>query len=208
MRQDHRHDHPHDHDHDEEAGAAWGRGRRRGRGRAYAWAGGPSGFGPWGPGPGRGFGPGGRRGRGRARRGAIRAGILAVLADRPMHGYEVMTELAERSGGGWRPSPGSVYPTLQQLEDEDLVRGEEVDGKRVFRLTDAGRAEAERVTADGAPWDSLDDVGKHGRGLRTSVGQLAAAAMQVQSLGTDEQVAAAQAVLDDARKQIYRLLAD
>ena len=98
----------------------------------------------WGPGGGR------RRGRGRARRGDIRAAILLVLADRPMHGYEVMTELAERSGGVWRPSPGSVYPTLQQLEDEDLVRSEEVDQKRVFRLTDAGRQESERVGARGS----------------------------------------------------------
>jgi DNA-binding PadR family transcriptional regulator len=143
------------------------------------------------------------------RRGAIRAGILAVLVDRPMHGYEVMTELAERSGGVWRPSPGSVYPTLQQLEDEDLVRSDDVDGKRVFRLTDAGTAEAERLTADGAPWASIDEgIGKHQRGLRGSVGQLAAAVMQVQATGTEAQAEAAQAILDDARKQVYRLLAE
>jgi DNA-binding PadR family transcriptional regulator len=143
------------------------------------------------------------------RRGAIRAGILAVLVDRPMHGYEVMTELAERSGGVWRPSPGSVYPTLQQLEDEDLVRSDDVDGKRVFRLTDAGKAEAERLTADGAPWASIDEgIGKHQRGLRGSVGQLAAAVMQVQATGTEAQAEAAQAILDDARKQVYRLLAE
>lgn len=214
MRHDHGHEHIHDqHDHhdDDEAGAPWAvRGRRRrgrpGPGRAFAWDGGPGGFGPGGPG----FGPGGRRrGRGRMRRGAIRAGILAVLADRPMHGYEVMTELAERSGGAWRPSPGSVYPTLQQLEDEDLVRGAEVEGKRVFRLTEAGTAEAERVTADGPPWAGLDaDLGKHQRGLRGSVGQLAAAVVQVQAVGTEEQAAEAQRILDDARKQVYRLLAD
>ena len=91
------------------------------------------------------------------RRGDIRAGVLLVLADRPMHGYEVMTELAERSGGVWRPSPGSVYPTLQQLEDEDLVRSEEVEHKRIFRLTEAGTAEAEQVAARRAPWSTVTD---------------------------------------------------
>jgi len=174
--------------------------------RAFAWMGGPPPFG----GRGMGFGPGGRRrGRGRVRRGAIRTGILAVLADRPMHGYEVMTELADRSGGMWRPSPGSVYPTLQQLEDEDLVRSDDVDGKRVFRLTDAGSAEAERVTANGAPWAEIDEgFGEHQRGLRESMGQLGAAVIQVESAGTEAQAEGAQAILDDARKQVYRLLAE
>ena len=160
----HEHDEHHD-DLDEPSGFGHGRRRRRRMPpwarTEEAWAGGPP---PGGmpfeiPIPGPPFGDRmflsrnvGRRGRGRgrARRGDIRAAILLVLADRPMHGYEVMTELAERSGGVWRPSPGSVYPTLQQLEDEDLVRSEEIDQKRIFRLTDAGRAESERGRSAGS----------------------------------------------------------
>src|SRR5690242_5680234 len=90
------------------------------------------GFGP--PGFGPGFGKGRRR-----RRGDVRYAILDALAERPMHGYEIMSWLEERSGGRWRPSPGSVYPTLQLLEDEGLVAGSDEGGRRVFALTDAGR---------------------------------------------------------------------
>jgi DNA-binding PadR family transcriptional regulator len=126
-----------------------------------------------------------------------------------MHGYEIMTELADRSGGAWRPSPGSVYPTLQQLEDEDLVRAEDIDGKRAFRLTDAGRAEAEKLGERGAPWDSIDEgISPTQRALYKAALQTSVAASQVAQAGTDEQLAAAQSVLDDARKRIYRLLAD
>jgi len=126
-----------------------------------------------------------------------------------MHGYEIMTDLAERSGGMWRPSPGSVYPTLQLLEDEDLVRGDATDGKRVYRLTDAGVAEAARVTALGAPWTEVGEgMGEHHRGLRTAMGQFGTAVLQVESTGTDAQVEAARAVLDDARKAVYRILAE
>src|SRR5437879_4867433 len=120
----------HDHDDDQQRWElGWRRGHRRGGepGTFYAWLGGPPPP-PVPPFPGnmgyRFMGGGRRRGRGRARRGDIRAAILLVLADRPMHGYEVMNELTERSGGVWRPSPGSVYPTLQQLEDEELVAPE------------------------------------------------------------------------------------
>ena len=221
------HAHPDDHDDFDDVTGA-GRRARRGRRRvpgwartAEAWAGGP----PPGPGPFEvpmagppfgdrmwGFGPGPRgrgRGRGRARRGDIRAAILLVLADRPMHGYEVMTELGERSRGVWRPSPGSVYPTLQQLEDEDLVRSEEVDQKRVFRLTDAGKAESERVAGRGAPWASVSDgLSDEQRSLHHALGQLAAAVAQVAQAGTDEQARTTKALLDDARKAVYRLLAD
>ena len=227
------HDHDDFDDLDQVSGFGHGRrGRRRIPGWAReeeAWAGGPP---PPGPQPFTGplagpfggplsgpfgdrvmfFGPGPRRrgrGRGRARRGDIRAAILLVLADRPMHGYEVMTELAERSGGVWRPSPGSVYPTLQQLEDEDLVRSEEVDQKRVFRLTDAGKAESEHVAARGAPWATVSDgLNDEQRALHHAAAQLAAAVFQVAQAGTDEQARATQALLDDARKSVYRLLAD
>jgi DNA-binding PadR family transcriptional regulator len=114
--------------------------------------------GPWGAGmpP---FGAGGPWGGGpRARRGDVRAGILALLAEQPMHGYQVIQELDERSDGMWRPSPGSVYPTLQLLEDEGLITAAEIEGKRVFSLTDAGRTAAAKRT-DGPPWEQMSGAG-------------------------------------------------
>ncbi|MEZ5322284.1 MAG: PadR family transcriptional regulator [Microthrixaceae bacterium] len=160
------------------------------------------GFGPpFGPGPG--FGPG--SGRRRKRRGDIRTAVLAVLAEQPRHGYEIIQALEEKSGGAWRPSPGSVYPMLQMLEDEGLARPNERDGKRVYELTDAGRAEAtERMTdAGGPPWAGGDGSG----GLRMAMMQLGAAARQIGMAGSREQVEQAVAIVNEARKQIYRLLA-
>src|SRR5215218_10776255 len=92
------------------------------------------------------------RGRHRVRRGDVRSAILALLDDKPMHGYEMIQELDERTGGRWRPSAGSIYPTLQLLEDEGLVSVEEIDGKRVFSLTDAGREEVPPTAEGGRPW--------------------------------------------------------
>src|SRR3954465_6595527 len=91
----------------------------------------------------------------RMRRGQIRTALLAVLAEEPGHGYDVMQKLEDKTGGAWRPSPGSVYPTLQLLEDEGLVRSTERDGKRVFEITDEGRAEVTRRVdaAGGLPWE-------------------------------------------------------
>src|SRR4051812_34325932 len=86
-------------------------------------------------------GPEGPR-RGRMRRGDIRTAVLAILAEEPGHGYEIIQRLEAKSQGAWRPSPGSVYPMLQLLEDEGLVQSAERDGKRVFQITDAGRQEA------------------------------------------------------------------
>src|SRR5438045_1906803 len=108
-------------------------------GHASRWGAGRGGFGP-------GFGPP-RRGRGgrRVRRGDIRGAILALLKERPMHGYEMIQELEQRTNGAWRPSAGSIYPTLQLLEDEGLVAGEESEGRRRYALTDPGRADAERL---------------------------------------------------------------
>src|SRR5689334_21075328 len=115
-------------------------------------------FGPGGPfGPGSPFAHQGRdrhhhgRGRGRERRGNVRAAILALLTERPMHGYEMIKELDTRTGGVWRPSPGSVYPTLQLLEDEGLISSEEGGGRKRFTLTEAGQEEA-RASAAQAPW--------------------------------------------------------
>ena len=169
-------------------------GPRRGRGRRHRAM---LGFGPGGP-------PFGGH---KARRGDIRAAILALLAEAPMHGYQIIQELSERTEGVWRPSPGSVYPTLQQLEDEDLIAPTESDtGKRVFALTDAGR---EAAAANPAPWTAVageaDDALVN---LRELVMQVMAATRQVASAGSATQLEAAQAILRDARKALYRLLAD
>ncbi|HYJ76296.1 MAG TPA: PadR family transcriptional regulator [Kineosporiaceae bacterium] len=171
------------------------------------------GFGPGGPGFDPGFGPrgwGGHGGRGRRGRGNIRAAVLALLAEEPRHGYSVMTELGERSGGLWRPSPGSVYPVLQQLQDEGLITSTDRDGRKVFDLTDEGRRYVEEHADElREPWQVAD----HGprervRGLMQSSMALAAAVQQIARLGNDAQAAQAVAVLDEARRTIYRILAD
>ena len=145
----------------------------------------------------------GRRGPGRRRRGDVRTALLSVLTEGPGHGYELIQALEEKSGGRWRPSPGSVYPTLQQLEDEDLVRSEEREGKRVYSITDAGREEAERRIAEGGtPWES------DGPDFRDNVKLLFVAYGQVMRAGTDAQREKANQIVNDARKAMYRLLAD
>ena len=185
------------------------RGRRRGR------RGGP----PFGPGYGPpfrpGFGPGfrGFRGRGRGRRtarGDIRAAVLALVAEQPRHGYEIIQQIAERTGGAWRPSPGSVYPTLSQLQDEGLVRVEQAEGRRVVHLTEEGTRYVEEHRAElDAVWESAaGDSDDEGDALWEQLGQLGAAAQQVIGAGTPEQIAAATAALGEARKTIYRLLAE
>ena len=142
---------------------------RGGVGTVGEGAGWPDAFGPgWGWG-GRGFGRGRKVGR-----GDVRAAILALLAEEPMHGYQIITELTERSGGEWRPSPGSVYPTLQALEDQGLVIADKAEGRRVFRLTTEGTVEADAAGDGPAPWEvasrganrSLVDL----RDLMTEVG--------------------------------------
>jgi DNA-binding PadR family transcriptional regulator len=148
-----------------------------------------------------------RHGRHRARRGDVRSAILALLGEKPMHGYEMIQELEERSGGRWRPSAGSIYPTLQLMEDEGLVRAEEVDGKRVFDLTEAGRERlAEKAGAD-APWEQGAD-----RSLYHQFGQelrsLNAAAAQVARAGDESQLKQMVEALTETRKRLYRLLAD
>jgi DNA-binding PadR family transcriptional regulator len=142
----------------------------------------------------------------RAGRGDIRAAILALLAEEPMHGYQIIQELTERTGGVWRPSPGSVYPTLQQLEDEDLVRETASDsGKRVYELTDTGRQHASETTA---PWTAVTDESDDAIvALRDLAHNVMAATRQVAHAGTAAQVEAAQQVLRDARRSLYRLLA-
>jgi len=172
--------------------------RRRGRGRPGRGMHGPAGFGgPF-------FGPGRRAGR-----GDIRAAILALLAEEPMHGYQVIQVISERSGGNWTPSPGSVYPTLQQLEDEGLIEpAASESGRRVFTLTDAGRAAS--TAADGpAPWEeAVGEADTDLVELRDLVHQVLAATRQVAQAGTAAQIKGAQDVLRTARKGIYRLLAE
>ena len=146
----------------------------------------------------------------RMRRGDIRTAVLAVLAEAPGHGYDVMQNLEDKTGGAWRPSPGSVYPTLQQLEDEGLVRSTERDGKRVFEITDAGRAEStERIEqAGGTPWELAGKGGRRNREVREGLAQLHLAFKQIVMVGSAEQVDRATAVLTDARKQLYQILAE
>jgi DNA-binding PadR family transcriptional regulator len=195
-----------------------GGGRRGGRGRGHVRGGYPMRPpGPPGP-PGlHGFGPGPWPGdprmrvRGpRARRGDVRAAALALLAEQPMNGYQIIQEIGERSGGVWRPSPGSVYPALQQLEDEALIRAESGDGgRRGYVLTDAGREYVAGHPEElRAPWDVVaGGAGGAAIEMRSLIGQLGMAAFQVVSAGTDAQQAQARKTLADARKALYRILA-
>jgi DNA-binding PadR family transcriptional regulator len=175
----------------------------RGRGRRH----GPG----WGPGgpfpPGFPFHPG--RGP-RARRGDVRAALLALLAEEPRNGYQLMQEIERRSDGMWRPSPGSVYPALQQLEDEGLVRAEEHEGRRRFALTDAGRAHVEeKGDALREPWKAAsEEAGDEMLELRRLIGQVGAAVMQVALAGSESQQAEARRVLADTRRALYRILAE
>ena len=149
----------------------------------------------------------GRGERGRVHRGEVRAAVLHLLGEEPMHGYQIMQEIQQRSDGAWQPSPGSIYPTLQQLADEDLVASASESGKNIFSLTDHGR-EAASELGDTPPWERMnEDQGIGARSLRTSVGKLIAAVKLVGSTGDETQVEAAATILNDARKGIYTLLA-
>ena len=166
-----------------------------------------------GPGHGHGHGPGHGHGKGpwsRARRGDVRAAILLALADEPMHGYQIMQRLEERSGGAWRPSPGSVYPTLQLLEDQGLIKGEEAEGRRVFSLTETGAQEAATLKErlGDSPWGAEGDAPDPRFALRQSVFQLGAAVKQVGMAGSADDVQKALEILRQARKRVYALLAD
>lgn len=150
----------------------------------------------------------GARGRGRARRGDVRAAIVALLAERPMTGYEIIAELEERTGGLWRPSPGSVYPTLQLLEEKGVVSAEDAGGKKRFALTDEGRAEHEQRPPSPSPWDDVTEgVAPTLWQLRDSVGTMLVAVRQVAEAGTDAQRAEAVDIVTEARRRLYRLLA-
>lgn len=160
-----------------------------------------------GSGRGRGGSSGGRgRGRGVAR-GDVRIAVLTLLTEEPMHGYQIITELADRTHGVWRPSPGSIYPLLQQLADEGLVVSTDDGGRNVFSLTDDGNTAATEQ-ADGPPiWDRVAGE-ETAVDLRDTMGTVFSAARQVAKTGTPEQAAKAAEILTEARKRLYQLLAE
>ncbi|MGP3534992.1 PadR family transcriptional regulator [Microbacterium sp. RD1] len=144
----------------------------------------------------------------RMQRGDVRAAVLALLLERPMHGYQIIAEIGERSGGSWKPSPGSVYPTLQMLTDEGLLKAEESGGRKTYSLTDEGRFVAEADAEKPAPWEnsSTRDSGR-ASGLAKAGIDLAQAAAQVGRTGSAEQVKEAVDVLEEARRKLYSILA-
>jgi DNA-binding PadR family transcriptional regulator len=162
---------------------------------------------PWGPGRPGGFGPPRRP---KASRGDVRATILALLSEGPRTGYQIMSDIEERSGGAWRPSPGAVYPALAQLADEELIIGAEADGKRTYSLTDAGRdyVASHPEMARGA-WESMTQPGPGELpGLFGEAARLGVAIMQMAHAGTPEQVREAERLLEQTRRTLYQFLAD
>jgi DNA-binding PadR family transcriptional regulator len=187
-------EHDHDHNHRGRGGPSGGR-RERGAGRR---------------GRGFGFGPDGSMGRGPRRgRGDVRTAALLLLLERPMHGYEMILEIRDRSGDAWSPSPGAIYPTIQLLSDEGLITTHDQDGKKVSSLTDAGRVVAEELASTkSAPWDDAsDDAGEGAPSLRQAVHHLTMAARQAGMAGTKAQRQRTTELLDETRRKIYALLA-
>jgi len=187
--------------------APWERhpGGRKGPGQWGGGAGGP--WAGWWAGP---PGPSGQPRGQKAGRGDVRAAILALLREGPLNGYQIMSEIEERSGGAWRPSPGAVYPALQQLADEGLIEAEESAGRRAFSLTDEGRRYVEENPEMArAAWESMaqDDPGEV-PGLFAQAARLGGTIVQVAHAGTPEQVHAAEQLLEQTRRRIYQILAD
>ncbi len=191
--------HFHDHAHGR-------RGRSFGFPPGFPFGGGGPDFGFGGP-----FGPGaGGRGPRRGGRGRlnVRPALLALLLERPMHGYEMIQELDARTNGIWRPSPGSVYPTLQLLEDEGLIEVTAEGGRKSYRLTDAGRPEAE-AAAGNPPWSHIgDDTMSQAQDFRDAAVGIMGALKQVGFSGTPEQRQRALEVLNETRRKLYAILAD
>lgn len=211
-------------------GPGSGPGSRRGHGThtgpeagaGYGNAGGPQTGRGHGTGGGAGRGGGQRRSRGmdsaygprwtgmaRARRGNVRAALLALLAEQPMHGYQIIQELEERSSGMWRPSPGSIYPKLQLMTDEGLLSAEEQGGRRVYTITDAGReqVEARRQGGSRSPWQ-FEQPDREAADLRQAAFRLMGAVRQVGAAGSTDQRRRALALLDGARQSLYALLSE
>ncbi len=148
-----------------------------------------------------------RRVGARMGRGDVRAAVLALLNEKPMHGYQIIQEIEERSNGAWKPSPGSVYPTLQLLTDEGLLEAKESDGRKTYSLTAEGKTAAEAASGS-APWDSQGAKDNARMGALPKAGiNLAQAAAQVGRTGSPDQVDEAVKVLDEARRKLYSILA-
>jgi DNA-binding PadR family transcriptional regulator len=173
--------------------------------------GGPRDF-EWEVGPGR-LGRPGPRGPRRGRKGGdVRAAALLLLAEAPAHGYHLIQQIAARSEGAWSPSPGSIYPVLQQLEDEGLIEFERVEGRKTATLTDTGTAYVEENReALGEPWNP-EQLGRglvaEAAALKTSIGSFMSAAKQVMMVGTPAQQVQAAEIVTEARRRLYGLLAD
>jgi DNA-binding PadR family transcriptional regulator len=170
--------------------------------------GGPPFGGPGFGGPGFG-GSGFGGGRGRKRRGDVRVALLLLLAEEPRNGYQLMQTIEERSGGRWRPSPGSVYPALAQLEDEGFVRETQRDSGRVFEITDAGREHVDARETAAPPWESGDgpEVSTFHE-LRSLIIGIGKAGWQVAQEGNEQQWAQASQILSEARRSLYRILGE
>jgi DNA-binding PadR family transcriptional regulator len=159
-----------------------------------------------GPGP---FGRGGPRGRGRRRRGDVRHAVLRLLSEEPRNGYQLMQTIEDRSEGQWRPSPGSMYPTLSQLEDEGLIHSAEADGARRFEITDAGREALEERAGEPDPWSPQPDADAHAMSeLGPLVMGIGKAVWQVASVGDDNQRSRAAELLAETRRRLYGILAE
>jgi DNA-binding PadR family transcriptional regulator len=166
------------------------------------------GFGPGGPGFG-GFGPGGPRGSRRANRGDVRSAILSLLAEKPTNGYGLIRAIEEKTAGAWRPSPGSIYPTLQQLVDEELISPTGTERRTDYELTKAGRAYlAEHAEELQKAWDATPGQSDADAAFQESVGKLVGVVHQFKVGATDAQRAAASAKLDEVRRALYLILAD
>ena len=149
----------------------------------------------------------GREGRAKVGRGDVRAAIIALLAEEPMHVYQIMQELEDRSNGAWQPSPGSIYPSLQLLADEGLVISNDEEGRKVFELTEAGRERASKASGDEAPWERL--AGSAGfTDLRDGVVSIGSATRQIARTGTEDQMKKAAEILAETRQRLYQLLAE
>jgi DNA-binding PadR family transcriptional regulator len=164
------------------------------------WKGGPFGGPGWGP---------HRRGSGRARRGDVRLALLRLLAEEPRNGYQLIQTIEERSEGLWRPSPGSVYPTLAQLEDEGLIRSTATEATRRFEITDAGREHLDSRADEPDPWQpAAEDAESPLSEFAPLVIQIGKATFQVASVGDRAQRNRARALLAETRRALYRILAE
>lgn len=188
-------------------GFAHAAGRRGGpfdRRGGNPFGGNPFGGNPFGGNPFGGF----FRHRGRARRGDVRSAILLLLAEQPRNGYQLMQEIEQRSRGHWRPSPGSIYPALQQLEDEGLVRVEVSPNGKVFHLTELGQSQVKSHEGEPLPWESQSVAEDEASEIGSLLAQVALAATQVARAGNTAQVAEARKLLSEVRRNLYKLLAE